>query len=326
MPAKSCSYNGKSTGAGSLGLWMHHLKDIEVVNWNDTHYSGKALKMGAGVEGLEAYKAADDAGLQVVGGTCPSVGITGGYSQGGGHSPLGSLHGLAADQILELEVVTAEGKHLKANRHENQDLHWAMSGGGPGTYGVTLSMTYKAHPDNAFSGMTLSYTPTSNASHYEFIDWFHALLPSLTDQRMSIVWYFTDAMFRISPLTAPNITASKLKTILAPLESKLDSLGINYTASYTDFDSFLTYYNGTANPDQPIDVGIAQYGGRLIPRATLTNGTTNQDLTQAFRFINEQGAQFIGVAMNTSFAVAGDVDNAILPEWRNNTIAVVITT
>jgi hypothetical protein len=61
---------------------MQSLKDIEFKDWNDKHYTGKAIKMGAGVLGGEAYKAADAGGLQVVGGECPTVGLAGGYTQG----------------------------------------------------------------------------------------------------------------------------------------------------------------------------------------------------------------------------------------------------
>ncbi|GAB1730145.1 hypothetical protein NU195Hw_g7452t1 [Hortaea werneckii] len=321
-------YNGKSTGAGALGLWMHHLKDIKVIDWDDTHYSGKALKMDAGVEALEAYKAADTAGLHVVGGTCPSIGISGGYSQGGGHSPLASLHGLAADQILEIEVITSEGERLIVNRHQNQDLHWAMSGGGPGTFAVTLSMKYKAHPDNAFSSMTLNYDASyvANATHYEVINWFHSFLPQLTDLGITVVWYFTAAYLTILPATAPNMSSTELEKLMKPLEMKLDSLNINFTSEYTDFDRFLTYFEGTTNPDQPIDVGIAQYGGRLIPRSTLTDDAANQNLTNALQFVNTQGAQFIGVALNVSSKVVGDVANAVLPAWRSSTIVGVVTT
>lgn len=75
-------YNGKSTGAGALGLWMQNLKNIEFKDWSDKHYTGKAIKMGAGVLGGEANRAADAEGLQVVGGECPTVGIAGGYTQG----------------------------------------------------------------------------------------------------------------------------------------------------------------------------------------------------------------------------------------------------
>jgi hypothetical protein len=74
----------------------------------------------------------------------------------------------------------------------------------------------------------------------------------------------------------------------------------------------------------PIDVGIAQYGGRFIPRSLVENNNTA--LTAAYRFINEQGAQFIGVAANTSLASAGFPDNAVNPGWRDNLIDTVITT
>lgn len=53
--------------------------------------------MGAGVQGFEAYEAAHAKELAVVGGECPTVGIAGGYTQGGGHSALASKFGLAAD-------------------------------------------------------------------------------------------------------------------------------------------------------------------------------------------------------------------------------------
>lgn len=167
-------YNGKSTGAGALGLWMHNLKDIEIKDWSDKHYTGKAIKMGAGVQGGEAYKAADAEGLQVVGGECPTVGIAGGYTQGGGHSALSSRHGMAADQTLEWEVVTGTGEHLIANRQKNTDLYWALSGGGGGTYAVVLSLTSKAHQDTPTSGANLTFTSAgvSQDAYYEAITTF----------------------------------------------------------------------------------------------------------------------------------------------------------
>jgi hypothetical protein len=80
------SYLGKSTGKGALSLWMHKLKETEVLNHTSDAYTGPALKMGAGVQAFEAYAAAHEAGLSVLGGQCITVGIAGGYTQGGGHS------------------------------------------------------------------------------------------------------------------------------------------------------------------------------------------------------------------------------------------------
>ena len=103
-------FAGKSSGAGSLSLWMHNLKDIEFIHWGDDYYVGKAIRIGAGVQGFEANAAAHDQGLQIVTGECPTVGLAGGYTQGGGHSALSSRHGMAADQALQYEVVIPSGE------------------------------------------------------------------------------------------------------------------------------------------------------------------------------------------------------------------------
>jgi FAD/FMN-containing dehydrogenase len=62
-----------------------------------------------------------------VGGTAWSVGI-GGYLTGGGHSILAPRLGLAADQVLEIEMITPEGDIITANECQNEDLFWAMRG------------------------------------------------------------------------------------------------------------------------------------------------------------------------------------------------------
>ena len=74
------------------------------------------------------------------------MGFTGGYLAGGGHSPLMPIHGMASDQILALEVVTADGQFVTATPSENSDLFWAMGGGGGGTFGIVTSAIVKAHP------------------------------------------------------------------------------------------------------------------------------------------------------------------------------------
>lgn len=58
-----------------------------------------------------------------------TVGFVGGYIQGGGHSALSSLYGMAADQALEFEVITTDGRFVRASPSENKDLFWALSGG-----------------------------------------------------------------------------------------------------------------------------------------------------------------------------------------------------
>lgn len=116
-------YYGKSTGAGALGIWTHNLKSIQFVDYHGPTYAGKAIKMGAGVQGFEAVDAGNKVGLTVTGGECPTVGLAGGYTQGGGHSALASKYGLAADQTLEWEVITGSGEFIKASPTEHPDLY-----------------------------------------------------------------------------------------------------------------------------------------------------------------------------------------------------------
>jgi FAD/FMN-containing dehydrogenase len=177
-------YNGKSTGAGALGIWTHHLKDIHIHDYDDPYYTGKAITMGAGVQGFEAYEAAEKGDVQVVGGECPTIGLAGGYSQGGGHSALSSRYGLGSDQVLEWQVVDGKGKLVTATRdNEYSDLWWALSGGGGGTYGVVVSMTSKAHPATPVSGFNLTFTndQISQDTFYKAVERFNTHLPAIVD-------------------------------------------------------------------------------------------------------------------------------------------------
>lgn len=116
-----------------------------------------------GVQAIEAQKTANDAGYVVVEGDCPTLGIAGGYTQGGGTSPLGSKFGLAADQVLEWEVVTADGTFRTASPTKNTDLYWALPGGGGGTYGAVLSMTVKLYKNLPTGGATLTFVDSTDA-------------------------------------------------------------------------------------------------------------------------------------------------------------------
>ncbi|KAG0648444.1 FAD-linked oxidoreductase ZEB1 [Hyphodiscus hymeniophilus] len=322
-------YLGKSTGAGALSVWTHYLKDIEFLNWSDSNYKGKAIKMGAGVQGYEAMEAAQTQGLVAIGGECPTVGVAGGYSQGGGHSALSTSFGLGADQALEWEVVTASGKLITASRTQNEEIYWALSGGGGGTYGVVVSLTAKAHPDAVVSGASLLFTSSTitQDKFYAGIEKFHSLLPAMVDAGAMVVYYFSDAFFEISPITAYGKTEAQVKTILSPFLAALDTLNIPFTHSYTQNATYVDHYNTYFGPLPfgNIQVGIAQYGGRLIPRSTVFK--QNSDLTAAVRNITEHGVQFIGVAVNvSSHAITSGVSNAVLPAWRNALIHATLTT
>lgn len=113
----------------------------------DSAYKGTAVRLGAGVIFRDVLPLAQQKGVRIVAGSCATVGAAGGYTAGGGHGGLTSMYGLAADSVLEWEVVTATGEHLTATPKRNTDLYWALSGGGAGTFAIVVSMTVRTYAD-----------------------------------------------------------------------------------------------------------------------------------------------------------------------------------
>ncbi|KAG0224328.1 hypothetical protein BGW42_005182 [Actinomortierella wolfii] len=109
-----------------------------------TNAGTNAIILGAGVQWLEAYIAADAKDRIIVGGSA-SVGTSGGYCLGGGYSPLSRRHGLCVDNVLQYKVVTADGELRVANAYQNQDLFWALRGGGP-RFGIVVEAVYRTYP------------------------------------------------------------------------------------------------------------------------------------------------------------------------------------
>ncbi|KAH6641401.1 hypothetical protein F5144DRAFT_545454 [Chaetomium tenue] len=311
-------YLGRSTGAGALSVWTHKLKGIEFKEWDDEKYSGSAVKLGAGVQGFEAMSAALAKNQVVLGGECPTVGIAGGYTQGGGHSALSTSFGLSADNTLEFEVVTAAGEIVTASQTQNTDLYWALSGGGGGNYGVVVSMTVKTFPDAQVGGATLSFYANENPTEtfYDAIDAFHAALTAMIEAEAMVVYYFTADFFTIAPLTAYNKTSAEVEAIMAPFLTTLTSMGVKYTSASSSSATYYSHYDKYFGPLPVgnIQVGIAQYGGRLVPLSTFqTNATAMSAVT---RYIASQNVTWIGVGTDVSQFGRGASQNAVLPAWR----------
>ncbi|KAI1136466.1 FAD-binding domain-containing protein [Hypoxylon sp. FL0543] len=315
-------YLGRSTGAGALSVWLHHLKNIEVLDWNDSYYKGKALKVGAGVVGYEALAAARAAGLVVLTGECPTVSLAGGYTQGGGHSALSSSFGLAADNTLSFEVVTATGRVVTASRTENQDLYWALSGGGGGNFGVVISMTIQAHPDATVSGATFLINGSNEDSNQIFnvIDAFHAALPEIVDSGVMIIYFFTNTFLQFPAMTAYNKTRTEAEQILQPFANSLLTMGIPFEPKFTEFSTYFDHYDNYWGPLPAgnIQVGTQLFGGRLIPRSVLPH------FSPTARKIAELGATYIGVGHNVSRFAQSNA-NSVLPQWRESIVQASLT-
>jgi FAD/FMN-containing dehydrogenase len=110
---------------------------------------------GGGVIWAELNDAAAEHGLAVTGGLISTTGIAG-YTLGGGLGWLMAKYGLAADNLLAVELVTAEGEVLDVDAASHPDLFWALRGGG-GNFGVATSLTYRLHPLHTIVGGLIAH-------------------------------------------------------------------------------------------------------------------------------------------------------------------------
>ncbi|KAJ5592731.1 CAZyme family AA7 [Penicillium hordei] len=143
---------GRSSSPNALQIHTNRLQGVHFHENFQLHRSersvGPAVSVEAGVMMGDLYAKSAQNGYIVVGGDCPTVGVAGGFLQGGGVSDFLSLHhGLAVDNALEFEVVTASGDIVLANAIHNSDLFWALRGGGGGTFGIVTRVTMRVFPD-----------------------------------------------------------------------------------------------------------------------------------------------------------------------------------
>jgi hypothetical protein len=131
----------------------------------------------AGALTAELADAATPFGLYPLAGSSPDVGVVG-YALGGGVSWLGRKHGLAANHVECIDVVTPNGEFVRATRTSNPDLFWALRGGG-GNFGVVTSMEMAlfAHRE-VYAGMFL----WPYERHAEVLQTWHRLTCAAPDE------------------------------------------------------------------------------------------------------------------------------------------------
>ncbi|KAI0896945.1 FAD binding domain protein [Annulohypoxylon nitens] len=306
-------YLGKSTGPGALALWTHNIKHRSILDYESTGYTGKAMKISAGVQAGEAQETANSQGFVVVEGDCPTVGIAGGYIQGGGTSPLASKFGLAVDQVLEWEVVTAAGELLRATPNQHADLYWALSGGGGGAYGMVLSVTVKLHQNMPTAGATLSFMESSD-TYWDIVQTFLMNLPAIEAAGATVYWQAIPGnIFRIPQSYFPNGTAKELELLLHPTLAALNRSGIPYEFSSRNFPTFQDTFR-TLNPD--MNISEVNLGGRIIPRSLVASKGATASLSDAIKSITGNGGVLAGVSMDVSRQPT--YPNSANPVWRES--------
>lgn len=132
------SVAGMSMSEGGIVIDVRPLKAIEIDAAN------RRARVGAGVTWGEFDRAAQEHGLATTGGRVSTTGVAG-LTLGGGSGWLERAFGLACDNLLSVDLVTADGREVTASEDENPELFWALHGGG-GNFGVATSFEFRLHP------------------------------------------------------------------------------------------------------------------------------------------------------------------------------------
>jgi hypothetical protein len=146
------SVAGHAVCADGIVVDLSAMKQV----WIDP--SKRVAHVQSGLTLGEFDRATQDHGLATTTGVVSVTGLAG-LALGGGIGWLNGRHGLTCDNLLEAEVVTAEGQILIVNDTEHADLFWALRGGG-GNFGVVTSFRFRLHPISVVLGGGVTYPPS----------------------------------------------------------------------------------------------------------------------------------------------------------------------
>jgi FAD/FMN-containing dehydrogenase len=173
LAVRGAGHNGAGLGSSDGGLV------IDLSNMNGTRVDPEARTVA--VQGGCTWGDVDHAthafGLAAPNGIISTTGV-GGLTLGGGIGHLSRACGLSIDNLLEADVVLADGRLVHASRDENPDLFWAIRGGG-GNFGVVTSFLFGLHPIETIVGGPMLW-PLERAA--EIMRWYREFLPSAPNE------------------------------------------------------------------------------------------------------------------------------------------------
>jgi len=149
------------------------MKDLKIDTQRQTALASPGLKLGEFIRTTQSY------GLLTTVGTDPDTGLAG-LTLGGGMGSLMGKFGLACDNVLSFEMVTADGELVRASARENPDLYWGLRGGS-GNFGIVTNFEFQLHPvSNVLGGIIAHPLPRARQALRFYRDFASQLPDELT--------------------------------------------------------------------------------------------------------------------------------------------------
>jgi FAD/FMN-containing dehydrogenase len=197
------AYNGASTSDDAVV--------VDVGRLNGVALSGGVATIGPGARNIDVYAGLARHGATAPSGSCPMVGA-GGLITGGGMGLAGRELGLALDRVTSFDVVTADGQLRRADASHEEDLFWALRGGG-GSFGIVTAIRLRVRRVSSAAWFFASF-PRSLAS--EALATWDALVPEATSALTSI-FTIPGTSGRLTALGQYFGAESALRRIVRPL-------------------------------------------------------------------------------------------------------------
>jgi FAD/FMN-containing dehydrogenase len=192
--------------------------------------------------------------------TIQGVSLTGGWFQGGGHNPFANKFGLQVDNVVEVEVVTADGKFHKVSECNNPELFWAIRGGGGSTFGVVTAVTVKVFPTFPVAVSRFFVNSTSKEGISRASAYFLQKGAELRDKYgLQGYFYIYPNSFQ-SVLHMPDKFAhhQNAKDVTEPLMRKMEELAgskNHIEPRYFFYKNYKDWYTGEMGDEEQEDMG-----------------------------------------------------------------------
>src|SRR5437016_11357157 len=173
LAIRSGGHNGGGLGISDDGLVI----DLGLIKYTRVDPAARTVTVGGGCKWADVDHATHAFALAVPSGIISSTGV-GGLTLGGGIGHLTRACGLSIDNLLEADVVLADGRLVHASRDENPGLYAAIRGGG-GNFGVVTSLLFALHPIDTVIGGPMLW-PLERAA--EIMRWYRGFLPGAPDE------------------------------------------------------------------------------------------------------------------------------------------------